>query len=94
MIRWRAGFAVKQERGHGSFFFTGATAGMRGNAGHAAHAAGMFARRGFAQSLPHEFWCVLGSIMLLSRKSQPALAANNARLTVTSLCTFGFHGQA
>eukprot|EP00750_Incisomonas_marina_P025197 INCI5346.4.p1 GENE.INCI5346.4~~INCI5346.4.p1 ORF type:complete len:230 (-),score=34.93 INCI5346.4:60-749(-) len=45
-----------QERGHGSFFFTGATAGMRGNAGHAAHAAGMFARRGFAQSLPHEFW--------------------------------------
>ena len=42
-------------RGRGTFIFTGATAGLRGNSGHLAHAAGMFARRGMAQSLAHEF---------------------------------------
>lgn len=34
--------------------FTGATASLRGSKGHAAHAAGMHARRGLAQALAHE----------------------------------------
>ena len=42
------------KRGSGTIIFTGATAGLRGNAGQHAHAAGMFARRALAQSLGHE----------------------------------------
>ncbi len=43
------------ERGRGTFLLTGATAGLRGNAGQLAHASGMFARRGMSQSLAHEY---------------------------------------
>eukprot|EP00510_Aplanochytrium_minuta_P005276 CAMPEP_0184007352 /NCGR_PEP_ID=MMETSP0954-20121128/1274_1 /TAXON_ID=627963 /ORGANISM="Aplanochytrium sp, Strain PBS07" /LENGTH=253 /DNA_ID=CAMNT_0026286149 /DNA_START=186 /DNA_END=944 /DNA_ORIENTATION=+ len=45
-----------EERGRGTFLFTGATAGLRGNMGQLAHSGGMFARRGMAMSLAHEFW--------------------------------------
>eukprot|EP00933_Yihiella_yeosuensis_P020782 TRINITY_DN1659_c0_g2_i5.p1 TRINITY_DN1659_c0_g2~~TRINITY_DN1659_c0_g2_i5.p1 ORF type:complete len:291 (-),score=33.81 TRINITY_DN1659_c0_g2_i5:92-904(-) len=42
------------ERGRGTLLFTGATAGMRGNSGQAAHSAAMMGRRAVAQSLAHE----------------------------------------
>ena len=41
-------------RGHGNLIFTGATAGVRGNRGQAAHAMAMHGRRALAQSLAHE----------------------------------------
>lgn len=42
------------ERQHGSIFFTGATASMRGGIGYAAFASGKFALRGLAQSMARE----------------------------------------
>lgn len=41
-------------RGHGSIFFTGATASMRGAAGYAAFSGGKFALRALAQSMARE----------------------------------------
>ncbi|KAK3275836.1 hypothetical protein CYMTET_16048 [Cymbomonas tetramitiformis] len=41
-------------RAEGTIVFTSATASVRGNAGHHAHAAAMMARRGVAMSLNHE----------------------------------------
>ncbi len=42
-------------RGHGSIFFTGATAGLRGGVGYAAFAAAKFGLRAVAQSAAREF---------------------------------------
>jgi NAD(P)-dependent dehydrogenase (short-subunit alcohol dehydrogenase family) len=41
-------------QGHGSIFFTGATAGMRGAAGYSAFSGGKFALRALAQSMARE----------------------------------------
>lgn len=41
-------------RGHGSIFFTGATAGMRGAAGYSAFSGGKFALRALTQSMARE----------------------------------------
>eukprot|EP00511_Aplanochytrium_stocchinoi_P013673 CAMPEP_0204885226 /NCGR_PEP_ID=MMETSP1349-20130617/12091_1 /ASSEMBLY_ACC=CAM_ASM_000710 /TAXON_ID=215587 /ORGANISM="Aplanochytrium stocchinoi, Strain GSBS06" /LENGTH=248 /DNA_ID=CAMNT_0052046569 /DNA_START=59 /DNA_END=802 /DNA_ORIENTATION=+ len=52
----RAVLPRMEMRQRGTFIFTGATAGLRGNEGQVAHSNGMFARRGMAMSLAHEFW--------------------------------------
>ena len=43
-----------QPRGHGSIFFTGATAGMKGFAGSAGSAVAKFGLRGLAESMARE----------------------------------------
>eukprot|EP00092_Neocalanus_flemingeri_P006821 GFUD01007365.1.p1 GENE.GFUD01007365.1~~GFUD01007365.1.p1 ORF type:complete len:253 (+),score=77.53 GFUD01007365.1:51-809(+) len=43
------------QRGHGSIIFTGATASLRGSAGHSAFSSAKMAKRALAQSLAREF---------------------------------------
>ena len=51
----QAALARMVERGHGSLFFTGASASVKGYAESAPFAMGKFALRGMAQSLAREF---------------------------------------